>query len=247
MRRLALVPWLCALPLAGLAACGVFKASAPACIHDSGVACSAAYCDLVRTACAKNARLCDKPSGECDVEVCARDVAGKLATFPQPDKTARDFYECVTRQTSCVDVTSCFDALGKNERCAKEAQARKSDLVPVLPTRVAQQSAGVAGVVVLPGDDLQCLQCALQPGGCAESSPECFSAAPSTAGATDTCLDYRACLRTCEQTSGDDAIRYATCAAQYCDGAEHAHGKPAFAEYRACMFDRCAACFSSGP
>jgi hypothetical protein len=240
---------------AAVSACGWTKASKPDCTLDTGVRCTAGYCDLVRDACEKKARICVKPKGECDIEVCAQDAAEKLATTAHPADAARTLYECTTRPVSCtkkedcttrpmncMEIEGCFSALAKSETCAKDSEERKSELKPLLPTRITLKSGDTAGVVVLPGDDLQCLQCAFEPGGCAESFPGCFSAVPETAGATNSCLDYRVCLRTCEQTSGDDALRHGACVAEYCDPSE-AGGRKDFSGYRQCMVQHCSSCF----
>lgn len=241
-------------------ACGWTKASKPECTLDTGVRCTAGWCGLVRDACEKELRVCHSAKGECDIEVCAQNAAGKLVTNANPEKAARTLYECTTRLESCtvpapsvadaaaekdckcMQLEGCFSVLAKEEDCSKESEAIKSELKPLLPTRVTLKSGDPAGVVVLPGDDLQCLQCAFEPGGCAESFPGCFSAVPATAGATESCLDYRVCLRTCEQTSGDDALRYGACAAEYCDPSD-AGGKKDFSGYRQCMVQHCSSCF----
>jgi hypothetical protein len=243
-RRLAALGPRLALGLFCVAGCGLFKASAPACIGDGGKACTEPFCGLVRSACEKQARVCQRPAGECDIEVCAQSAASALRVADEPATAARQLFGCVSRKTSCDPVDDCFATLAAKQACAAGEATLHTAIEPLLATRVpSAQGRGPAGVVVLPGDDLACLRCAFEPNGCAQAQPDCFSAAALDAGATDTCLDYRVCLRTCEQTVGDDALRYSQCAAVACDVPEHQRGKTSFAAYRQCMFDRCASCF----
>lgn len=225
-------------------ACGFFTASQPLCTGDGGTACTEDWCDQVRVATRKRLDLCREPSGECDLAVSVDATASDLRRSPSPGDAAASLGACASRKSTCQDVKACFSAILPKPDCPNVDPSTASSVQPLLPTRISLPSGrGTAGVVVLPGDDLQCLSCAFQPKGCAEASPDCFSSAPTSTGSADTCLEYRTCLRMCEQSAGDDARRYALCAQSLCGTAEHTAGKAAFARYRKCMFDNCADCF----
>jgi hypothetical protein len=237
--------------LAFASSCDWFEAAAPRCVDAGLPQCTGSSCKALRAACEKRARICKRsitpdagPDAECDLDLCTRDAAAKLAKAGDPDKATAKLLACTALASTCTALDSCFDPLEDPEECEEEARERGTDTQKVLPTRVpGSVGTGVAGLVVLPGDNLECLRCAFEPGSCGEASPGCFSANPASAGSTDSCLDYRVCLRGCEQTAGDDSLRDAQCVATTCDTPEHAQGKQQFTQYRSCMFDRCSDCF----
>jgi hypothetical protein len=230
--------------LGAAAGCGWFKASAPDCVPDTNPPCKGPSCEALRSACEKQARLCKRATGECDLEPCVRAAAARLSKSPDSAGKEKTLLACVARKSMCKSIDACFHALEAEEDCSERELQRVTDTAPVLPTRLADsEGRGFAGVVVLPGDDLGCLRCALAPDGCGQMHPGCFSANPAAAGATDTCLDYRVCLRTCDETAGNDAHALSQCAKGACDVPEHTQGKLDFTAYRSCMFERCAACF----
>lgn len=103
-----------------------------------------------------------------------------------------------------------------------------------------------SGVVVLPGDNPDCVHCAYDHcrsvmGPCFTNSsldPSCVVDGSPT---PDCCVDYRRCLDQCLTSHPDAGPDYAQCVSEICD-TRYPNGKVQFGPYDDCMRANCAGC-----
>jgi hypothetical protein len=233
------------LALAG-AGCRSSSTSEAAVPFDSGITgCDASWCGDFQTFCDNYSRLCSPEAYGQDpakaTQSCVDAIGfalGQMDASVPADVSARaaKAQGCVVTATTCDAAKACL--LGIRDPSTTPP--------PHSDAGVTDVWSPPADVVTLPGDNPNCVRCAVEQ--CGTSLAPCFEysatdpACQVDGGGLDCCVDYRGCLNGCAGLDPSGGGAYATCAADC--GAQFPRGQTQFAPYAKCMADHCAGCSS---